>query len=434
MKLPAEGERVRVRATGEDRVPESDVEVQEDSGRLGQLLDAEVAQRTNLREGLRAMHRVRFTGYIAFSAVIFLTGPVLQIDPIEFTLLGLGICGLGFLSAWLVLRALHRGPPREWLAYAAVPIDVGIVMILAFILGGAGTTAPLVFFIVVVMHGLLLHMRALLATVACASAAFLLLDAASAERLPIDEVIIFLTALNLTALATSGVIGMGRRLTEGMLEAQRSQQEVLETFGRHVSPQVAKRLLERGLASDSEVRDVSVIFLDIRGFTARSEARSPEEAVTLLNDLFSFMVDEIDRCQGIVNKFLGDGFMAIFGAPFSAGRDAANALAASMAICDRLEARVQGEELPPLRIGIGIHSGHAIAGNIGSSRRKEYTLIGDVVNVASRVESLNKRFGSTLLVTEAFWSQLEEPRPEATVHSEVEIRGRTERMTLYQLR
>jgi adenylate cyclase len=235
-------------------------------------------------------------------------------------------------------------------------------------------------------------------------------------------------------LATRGVISMGRRLTDAMLEAQRSQNEVLETFGRHVSPQVAKRLLERGAESETELRDVSVLFLDIRSFTALSESRSPKEVVSLLNDLFSFMVDEIDGNQGIVNKFLGDGFMAVFGAPFSAGHDADNALAAALSICARLEARVAGAELPRLGIRIGIHAGHAIAGNIGSSRRKEYTLIGDVVNVASRVEALNKRFDSTVLITEAVWSRLTQPYPEAVTHPDVEIRGRTERLTLYQLR
>jgi adenylate cyclase len=400
----------------------------------GRLIDSNLADRTNLREGLRAMHRVRFTGYVAFTCVILLTGPILGIDPIQFTIKGMLLCSLGLLSAWLVLHSLQRGPPPEWMAYLAIPVDVGNVLVVAWLLGGVGTTAPLVFFVVVVMHGLLLHTRALIAIVACASCAFLILYAISQEALPVDEVIIFLTTLNLTALATTGVIGMGRRLTGAMLEAQGREHEVLETFGRHVSPQVAKRLLESRIDSESELRNVSVLFLDIRGFTTRSETLSPEEVVELLNKLFSFMVDEIDRHHGIVNKFLGDGFMAIFGAPFSTGEDARNAVEAAVAICERLEASAEGEGLSPVRIGIGIHSGHAIAGNIGSSRRKEYTLIGDVVNVASRVESLNKNFNSTLLVTEALWSHLQEPRPEARAHAAVEIRGRVERMTLYELR
>jgi adenylate cyclase len=405
-----------------------------ESVQAGDLIDGTVAARTNLREGLGAMHRVRLTAYLAFAGVILLTGPVLGIDPVAFTLRGGGICALGAASAWLVLRAVHGAPPQEWMAYVAVPVDVAAVVFVALLLGGIDTTAPLVFFVVVVMHGLLLHTRALAAIVVCASGAFLLLNFISRAPLPVDEVVIFLTTLNLTALATTGVIRMGRRLTGGMLEAQRSEHEVLETFGRHVSPQVAQRLLERGVDSDTELRNVSVLFLDIRGFTSRSETLSPPEVVGLLNDLFSFMVDEIDRHQGIVNKFLGDGFMAIFGAPFSAGDDAANALAAATGICEQLEAQIDSGALPPLRIGIGIHSGHAVAGNIGSSRRKEYTLIGDVVNVASRVESLTKSFDASILITETVWKHIAEPRPHATAHPDVEIRGRTERMTLYQIR
>ena len=409
-------------------------EISGNSSELVDLFDASLAHRTNIREGLRAMHRVRLAMYLGAACVVFLTGPVLGYDTIEFTLQGLGACSVGAASAWLVLLSIRRGPPKEWLAYAAIPVDLGIISGIGLLLGGVSYTAPLAFIVLVVMHGLLLHTRALVAVVVCASVAFVILDALPAESLPVDEIIIYLTILNLTALATTGVIGMGRRLTDGMLEAQRSQQEILETFGRHVSPQVAKRLLERGGGSETELRDVSVLFLDIRGFTTRSENLSPEAVVDLLNDLFSFMVDEIDRHQGIVNKFLGDGFMAIFGAPFSAGMDAINAFAAAMEISDRLETQVKSGALPELRIGIGIHAGHAIAGNVGSSRRKEYTLIGDVVNVAARVESLNKRFNSTVLVTEAVWSHLKEPRPEALVHQEVEIPGRTEHMVLYQVR
>ena len=115
---------------------------------------------------------------------LFTTGPILGIDPITFTLQGMGICSLGAVSAWLVLRTVRRAPPREWMAYAAVPVDVGNVMFVGLLLGGVGTTAPMVFFIVVVMHGLLLHPRALLAIVVCASAAFVILDVVSLE--PID--------------------------------------------------------------------------------------------------------------------------------------------------------------------------------------------------------------------------------------------------------
>ena len=142
-------------------------------GQTSDLIDATVAARTNLREGLAAMHRVRLSAYLAFAGVILLTGPVLGIDPIAFTLRGGGICGLGAASAWLVLRAVRGGPPREWMAYVAVPVDVGAVVFVALLLGGIDTTAPLVFFVVVVMHGLLLtETEALTAT----SAKFLQYD------------------------------------------------------------------------------------------------------------------------------------------------------------------------------------------------------------------------------------------------------------------
>ena len=128
-----------------------------DARGLGGLIDVTVAQRTNLREGLRAMHRVRFVAYIVFSLVIFTTGPILGIDPITFTLQGMGICSLGAVSAWLVLRSVRRAPPREWMAYVAVPVDAGIITFAGFLMGGVSYTAQLAFFVVVVMHGRSLH-------------------------------------------------------------------------------------------------------------------------------------------------------------------------------------------------------------------------------------------------------------------------------------
>jgi len=140
--------------------------------------------------------------------------------------------------------------------------------------------------------------------------------------------------------------------------------------------------------------------LDIRNFTTFSEDRAADEVVRYLNTLWSFMVHTVNEHHGFVNKFLGDGFLAVFGAPLSTGSDCANAIAAAQRIMREVEQRAAAGGLPPTQIGIALHAGHAIVGNIGSAERKEYTVIGDVVNVAFRIEALNKEFGSKLLISE----------------------------------
>ncbi len=147
------------------------------------------------------------------------------------------------------------------------------------------------------------------------------------------------------------------------------------------------------------------MFVDIRNFTARSEASTPEQAVALLNVFLSEMVDVIEqRHGGIVNKFLGDGLMAMFAEWTGRADHADAAVAAGREMLQRLQdinARLRAAGEPPLAIGIGIHTGRAVVGSIGSPRRMEYTAIGDAVNVASRVESLTKVVGVPLLLTDA---------------------------------
>jgi adenylate cyclase len=145
------------------------------------------------------------------------------------------------------------------------------------------------------------------------------------------------------------------------------------------------------------------MFLDIRNFTAFSEKRSAAEVVAYLNTIFDAAVEAVAEHKGIVNKFLGDGFMAVFGAPVADGNPCAQAVDAGLAVLARIEKLVADNRIPPTRVGIGLHAGPAVVGNIGSARRKEYTVIGDVVNVASRVETLNKELGSQMLVTEEVW-------------------------------
>ena len=176
------------------------------------------------------------------------------------------------------------------------------------------------------------------------------------------------------------------------------------------------------------------MFLDIRDFTSFAEHRHPEEVVEYLESLFGFMIEIVNRHHGIINKFLGDGFMAVFGAPLSEGRDCANALGAALEILARVDEEVAVGNVIPTRVGIGLHAGEAVTGSIGSTLRQEYTVIGDVVNLAARIEQLNKQIGSRLLVSEVVW---EEARGAglagATPMGHVPVKGREAPTRIYKV-
>ena len=224
-----------------------------------------------------------------------------------------------------------------------------------------------------------------------------------------------------------------RRMLDSFRLAE-ERNEVVNTFGQHVSPAVVDKLLERGAGLRSEKRNVCVMFLDIRNFTGFAEHRHPEEVVEYLESLFDFMIEIVNRHHGIINKFLGDGFMAVFGAPLSEGRDCANAVEAAREILARVEEEVAVGRVLPTRVGIGLHAGEAVTGSIGSKLRQEYTVIGDVVNLAARIEKLNKRFGSRLLVSEAVWEAARgEVAAEAQPMGHVPVRGREAPIRIYRV-
>jgi adenylate cyclase len=233
------------------------------------------------------------------------------------------------------------------------------------------------------------------------------------------------------------------RLRRSFLRALESLEErarILGVFGQHVSPEVVERLVAGAAEAKSEVREVCVMFLDIRGFTAFAEKHGPDEVVAYLNTIFDAAVEAVVQHHGIVNKFLGDGFMAVFGAPVGEGNPCAQAVAAGREVLRRVEELVSTSRIPDTRIGLALHAGPAVVGNIGSARRKEYTVIGDVVNVASRVEALNKEFGSRMLVTEEVWraSGLSERSGEgdgapALSRDPLRVRGRETPVRIFQL-
>jgi adenylate cyclase len=175
------------------------------------------------------------------------------------------------------------------------------------------------------------------------------------------------------------------------------------------------------------------MFLDIRNFTTFSESRTPQEVVAYLNSLFDFMINIVNRNHGIINKFLGDGFMAVFGAPFSNGLDSCNAVNASKEILQKLKEEIEAGSILPTTVGIGLHTGNAVTGNIGSIQRKEYTIIGDVVNLASRIESLNKQFNSQFLISGTVKEAIGDAGNDAVSLGEVIVKGRAEPVEIFKL-
>jgi adenylate cyclase len=230
----------------------------------------------------------------------------------------------------------------------------------------------------------------------------------------------------------AGAVGMQlRRQFEASIAAASARDRVTNLFGQHVSPQVVERLLAAGSTAGSDTRRVAVMFVDIRGFTAAASVRTPEEVVERLDTAFAVLVETVDRNGGIVNKFLGDGFLALFGAPFDDPHAAQSAVTAGREMLVAIEQQNTGHNWP-LRIGIGLHLGNVVAGNVGSPRRKEYTVIGDTVNLASRIEGLNKEFGSQLLISEAVHQDIGDVAG-ATLLGDVPVRGYEQPVRIWRL-
>jgi adenylate cyclase len=231
----------------------------------------------------------------------------------------------------------------------------------------------------------------------------------------------------------AGAVGVQlRRQFEASIAAATARDRVTNLFGQHVSPEVVERLLVQGGDTSGDMRQVAVMFVDFRSFTAGARVRTPQEVVERLDGAFAILVDILDRHGGIVNKFLGDGFLALFGAPIATPHAAEHAVAAAREMLAAND-RVNRATSWPLRIGIGIHFGEVVAGNIGSPRRKEYTVIGDTVNFASRLESLNKEFNSQLLISSAVCEALGESGRDAVPLGQVAIKGYDQPMAVWRL-
>lgn len=197
-------------------------------------------------------------------------------------------------------------------------------------------------------------------------------------------------------------IGFLARSFNEMVDGLEEREHIKDTFGRFVSRDVAEAVLAGRVPLEGERREVSILFQDIRGFTALSEKLDPATLLRVLNRFFTEVVAAVEAEGGVVKQFTGDGVMALFGAPQNRDDHAERAVRAALGIVSRLatlNVELQESGMPALSVGIGVHSGEVVAGLIGPDERVEYGVVGEPVNLASRVEALTKEVATTILIS-----------------------------------
>ena len=230
-------------------------------------------------------------------------------------------------------------------------------------------------------------------------------------------------------------IGMLSRSFNFMTAGLRERERVKKTFKRYVSRDVAEKILSSPdeVVLTGERRMVSVLFADIRRFTSFSEKMEPEEVVAILNEHFTLMIDAIFRHKGTLDKFMGDAIMAVFGAPISYGDDAYRAVQAAVEMQQalrQLNEKGNRSGRPPIDMGIGITTGNVVSGNIGSEQRTEFTVIGDTVNTAARIQG--KTSGGQILISERTYQDVKDrikTRPREPFH----VKGKSEAVVVYEV-
>ena len=246
------------------------------------------------------------------------------------------------------------------------------------------------------------------------------------------------------------IVDMRRQISSMRDQLSRREAEfahLKDIFGRYVAPDVVDEILEDASQVElgGEVREVTILFSDIRGYSTLSEQLSPTQVIGLLNQYFTAMSKHLDRERGTIIEFEGDAILAVFGAPLAQPDHADRALRTARAMLTEMEAlnarwdddgtseHWKSLGMPDFRIRIGVHSGEVVVGNVGSETRTKYAVIGDTVNIAARVEQLNKRLQTWMLLTDGTVSRLSTGETGLVALGEHTVRGRKEGVVVYTL-
>lgn len=238
-----------------------------------------------------------------------------------------------------------------------------------------------------------------------------------------------------TNVKTNDEVGMLATTFDEMVGGLQERDRFKNVLNKFHGNVIAEDLMKGELELGGSRKEVTVFFSDIRDFTKFSEGHSPEQVVAMLNEYFEIMVSIINKYNGVVDKFIGDAIMAAWGIPESSPEDSTHAVLACLEMrqkLNELNTKRQARGETPIKIGIGLHHGSVISGNIGSDERMEFTVIGDAVNTASRIESSTKSFGVDLLISDDIVGKL--TRQFILVEAgRVEVKGKAKPLSLYQV-
>jgi class 3 adenylate cyclase len=317
----------------------------------------------------------------------------------------------------------YHGVPLRWRLVCALPV---INLLTGLVVAGLADPGrqgiadfdPLVVVALAVSFGASLWLTVLLAG-SIAAPVSLLRDAT--ERLGGGDL------STRVPVATTDETGALARAFNAMAIGLGERERLREAFGTFVDPELAERVLEEGIDLSGDEVEATMLFLDVRGFTSMSEGASPRELVGKLNELYDLCVPLITDRGGHANKFIGDGMLAVFGAPERHEDHADRAVGAALEIAESVERHFRGR----LRVGIGVSSGRVLVGTLGGGGRLDFTVIGDAVNTAARVESATRETGDDVLVADATLERLSGDRDGWEERPAIPLKGKSERVRLY---
>jgi class 3 adenylate cyclase len=239
-----------------------------------------------------------------------------------------------------------------------------------------------------------------------------------------------------TPVVSNDEFGLIAAKTNEMISGLKEKDVCQISFSRYMTPEVSEKILKGEVPQEGELRNVTILFCDLRGYTTFVEGREPKDVVRFLNEYFSEMEQTIKKHKGIVLQYIGDEIEAVFGAPEDLPNHPEMAVAAALEMRKRLQALNKRREdmgKNPIAHGIGVHSGKVLAGSVGSPERLVYAMVGDTVNSASRIQSLNKTYGTDILISETTRNSIEDKGFHLSSRGKVALRGKSEEMEIFQV-